>query len=131
MNVSEDRQYVIVCRRHKAILPQALLFWGSLTDDDMERSYGGYTMDIDKCERYTRNDLERLLLRDERPADKVVALACKALEKQIPKKPIKAKEHIMYSMCYICPNCQKNFSGTGIASYCYHCGQALDWSDEK
>ena len=78
-----------------------------------------------------RNDLERLLLRDERPADKVVALACKALEKQIPKKPIKAKEHIMYSMCYICPNCQKNFSGTGIASYCYHCGQALDWSDEK
>ena len=58
-------------------------------------------------------------------------LAMTALEKQIPKKPIKAKEHIMYSMCYICPNCQKNFSGTGIASYCYHCGQALDWSDEK
>ena len=58
-------------------------------------------------------------------------LAVEALEKQIPKKPIKAKEHIMYSMCYICPNCQKNFSGTGIASYCYHCGQALDWSDEK
>ena len=58
-------------------------------------------------------------------------LAMTALEKQIPKKPIKAKEHIMYSMCYICPNCQKNFSGTGIASYCYHCGQALDWSDIK
>ncbi len=58
-------------------------------------------------------------------------LAMTALEKQIPKKPIKAKEHIMYSMCYICPNCQKNFSGTGIASYCYHCGQALDWSGEK
>ena len=58
-------------------------------------------------------------------------LAVEALEKQIPKKPIKAKEHIMYSMCYICPNCQKNFSGTGIASYCYHCGQALDWSDEE
>ena len=32
-----------------------------------------------------RNDLERLLLRDERPANKVIALACKALEKQIPK----------------------------------------------
>lgn len=58
-------------------------------------------------------------------------MAIEALEKQIPKKPIKAKEHIMYSMCYICPNCQKNFSGTGIASYCYHCGQALDWSDTK
>lgn len=61
------------------------------------------------------------------------ALGCavEALEKQIPEKPIKAKEHIMYSMCYICPNCQKNFGGTGIASYCYHCGQKLDWSDEK
>ena len=59
MIVSDDRQYVIVCRRHKAILPQALLFWGSLTDDDMERSYGGYTMDIDKCERYTRDELEK------------------------------------------------------------------------
>lgn len=59
MNVSEDRQYVIVCREHKALLPEALLFWGSLTDDDMERSYGGYTMDIDKCERYTRNELEK------------------------------------------------------------------------
>lgn len=54
-----------------------------------------------------------------------------ALEKQIPKKSIKAKEHIMYSMCYVCPNCQKSFSGTGIASYCYHCGQALDWSGEE
>lgn len=59
MNVSDDRQYVIVCRRHKAILPQALLFWGSLTDDDAKRSYGGYTMDIDKCERYTRDELEK------------------------------------------------------------------------
>ena len=59
MNVSEDRQYVIVCREHKALLPEALLFWGSLTDDDMERSYGGYTMDINKCERYTRDELEK------------------------------------------------------------------------
>lgn len=46
MNVSEDRQYVIVCRRRKALLSPALLFWGSLTDDDMKRSYGGYTRDI-------------------------------------------------------------------------------------
>ena len=59
MNVSEDRQYVIVCRDHKALLSPALLFWGSLTDDDAKRSYGGYTMDIDKCERYTRDELEK------------------------------------------------------------------------
>ena len=59
MNVSEDRQYVIVCREHKALLPEALLFWGSLTDDNAERSYSGYTMDINKCERYTRDELEK------------------------------------------------------------------------
>ena len=59
MNVSEDRQYVIVCREHKALLSQALLFWGSLTDDDAKRSYGGYTMYIDKCDRYTRDELEK------------------------------------------------------------------------
>ena len=55
-----------------------------------------------------------------------------ALEKQMPKKPIPTEEqHIRYSMNYICPLCGKQFSGTGIADYCYHCGQALDWSDEK
>ncbi len=59
MNVSKDRQYVIVCREHKALLSPALLFWGSLTDDDAKRSYSGYTMDIDKCERYTRDELEK------------------------------------------------------------------------
>ena len=30
---------------------------------------------------------------------------------------------------YRCPNCVGNFSGTGIANYCYHCGQKLDWSE--
>lgn len=63
--------------------------------------------------------------------DEALAIVQKALEKQIPKKPIKAKEHIRYSMCYICPNCQRTFNGTGIASYCYHCGQALVWGDTE
>ena len=58
-------------------------------------------------------------------------IAIEALEKQIPKKPIKAQEHIRYEKCYICPNCGKIFSGTGIATYCYHCGQKLDWSVEE
>ena len=57
-------------------------------------------------------------------------IGIKALEKQIAKKPIKAQEHIRYAMCYVCPNCGKTFSGTGIANYCYHCGQRLDWSGE-
>ena len=56
----------------------------------------------------------------------------KALEKQIPKKPkLIEEQYIRYSMNYICPECGKRFSGTGIADYCYHCGQALDWSEEN
>lgn len=55
--------------------------------------------------------------------------AIKALEKQIPKKPQKAKEQVVrYTEGYICPLCGKGFTGTGIADFCYHCGQALDWS---
>lgn len=53
-----------------------------------------------------------------------------AVEKQKPKKPIKnRKQEIRYTSAYSCPNCGRSFTGTGIAKYCYHCGQALDWSD--
>ena len=52
------RKYVIVCNEHKAMLKDTLLFWGSLTDDNEERSFSGYTCQIDKCERYTRQELE-------------------------------------------------------------------------
>ena len=59
-----------------------------------------------------------------------IETAINALEKQIPKKPIPTEEqHIRYSMSYVCPLCGHYFSGTGIANYCYHCGQALDWKD--
>ena len=64
--------------------------------------------------------------------DAVLECMVNALEKQIPEKPIPADEqNIRYSMNYICPECGKRFSGTGIADYCYHCGQALDWSEEN
>ena len=54
----------------------------------------------------------------------------KALEKQIPKKPIKSdRQEIRYTLTYDCPTCGRQFTGTGFADYCYHCGQALDWSD--
>lgn len=56
--------------------------------------------------------------------------AIKALERQVEKKPITTEEqNIRYAMNYTCPSCGKHFTGTGIADYCYHCGQALDWSD--
>ncbi len=52
------RDYVIVCNEHSSIIRGALLFWGSRTEDDAKRSFGGYTCRIDKCERYTREELE-------------------------------------------------------------------------
>ena len=55
-----------------------------------------------------------------------------ALEKQIPKKPIKSeRQEIRYTLEYDCPTCGRSFTGTGFADYCYHCGQALDWGDDK
>lgn len=54
-----------------------------------------------------------------------------AVEKQKRKKPKNVNtEGYRYTDTYRCPICSGNFSGTGIADYCYHCGQALDWSEE-
>lgn len=53
-----------------------------------------------------------------------------AIEKQIAKKPIEDREqNIRYTSSYSCPNCGGGFTGTGIADYCYHCGQRLDWGE--
>lgn len=58
-----------------------------------------------------------------------IELAIKALEKQIPKKPIKNEKCSRYVTTYNCPCCDSLFNGTGLATYCYHCGQKFDWSD--
>ena len=96
-----------------------------------------------------RNDLERFLLRDERPANKVIALACKALEKQIPEKVVSQFEsHAIYdNVEYIdqldiatfkCPMCgcvlacgEIDMSDYSNCLYCDKCGQKLDWSDTE
>lgn len=81
-------------------------------------------------------------------------IAIKALEKQIPKKPISFKrtahdfqtefckhsgkscEHIKtYNheykyTSYKCPCCEHLISD-GTPSYCWNCGQAIDWSDNN
>lgn len=80
--------------------------------------------------------------------------AIEALEKQIPKKPISFKrtahdfqtefckhsgkscEHIKtYNheykyTSYKCPCCEHLISD-GTPSYCWNCGQAIDWSDNN
>ena len=63
--------------------------------------------------------------------DEELEVVVEALEKQIAKKPKKIEaEGYRYTDTYRCPTCGGNFSGTGIAYYCYHCGQKLDWGDE-
>lgn len=54
-------------------------------------------------------------------------LAIKALEKQIPKKPIYGDANIT------CPNCGDTllyYYTLFKRGYCDECGQALDWSEE-
>lgn len=59
-------------------------------------------------------------------------MAIKALEKQIPKKPIPQEaQYINCWMNYTCPLCGRNFHRLGISDCCYHCGQALDWGEEE
>ena len=56
----------------------------------------------------------------------VEATVIKALEKQIPKKPYDI-------VC--CPLCKIEVElqpiDTEQVTYCLHCGQAIDWSDDK
>lgn len=56
--------------------------------------------------------------------DRALALIQKVAEKQIPKAPIRG-----YISAYFCPCCVREVAGKGIADYCYHCGQALDWGN--
>lgn len=56
-----------------------------------------------------------------------LALAKEALEKQIPKNPIKIQTSPkrFYYACPICENRQDRQE-----KHCYECGQSLDWSEE-
>lgn len=64
-------------------------------------------------------------------ANKALEVADKAVQKQIPQKPVKTdNEGLRYTDAYRCPACGGNFAGTVIAEYCYHCGQALDWGGQ-
>lgn len=57
-------------------------------------------------------------------------MAIQALEKQIPKKPIKSENQVVrYVNTYYCPTCKLGITGTNIAKWCYHCGQKIYWGD--
>ena len=51
-------------------------------------------------------------------------------ERDTAKEPTKDSDSgVRYTDDYICPNCGKHFTGTGIAEFCYHCGQRLKWEE--
>lgn len=62
-------------------------------------------------------------------------IVIKALDKQIPKKPINVEKHY-----YNCPCCKQDLGVSDddifvyenpTPMYCHKCGQALDWSDTE
>ena len=81
----------------------------------------------------TRNQFDEDLVQEKTNQKAATKLAISALEKQIPKKPLDFKSQEFRSSttyrCRQCPNCGKKFA-VGVSRYCYHCGQALDWSRE-
>jgi len=55
MEISKDREYVLVSIKWTG--DGHLIFWGNKTDDNESRSYSGYTMNLDTCERYKRDEI--------------------------------------------------------------------------
>ncbi len=55
--IKPERKYVIVSNKHSGGWGGCMLFWGSLTEDNEKRSFGGYTQGIDRCERYTLDEI--------------------------------------------------------------------------
>jgi uncharacterized CHY-type Zn-finger protein len=62
-------------------------------------------------------------------------MAQNALKKQIAKKPIEIDEREkddFYYLSFICGSCLESVFGQSYRpSYCKHCGQKIDWSDEN
>lgn len=74
--------------------------------------------------------LDLISILDNPELKKALEMAKEALVKQIPEKPVISEEqHIRYVTAFECPVCNGKFTGFGVAKYCYHCGQAIDWSE--
>lgn len=88
-----------------------------------------------KCAEYAQMDYQD-------GVDVVLLAICKeALEKQVPKKPIKAnraieiggqlfmKDENEYWKCPICVNYDVPLREN--QQYCHYCGQKIDWGEEE
>ena len=70
---------------------------------------------------------EKRLINEEQDVERVIS----ALEKQMPKKPIKIRgSYFGKGKGGDCPNCKAGVNSIEY-KYCRICGQALDWSDTE
>lgn len=53
--MNTERKYVLVSAKWTK---EHLVFWGRLTKDEEDRSYGGYTSDLKSCERYSLDEVK-------------------------------------------------------------------------
>ena len=85
----------------------------------------------DKLRQYYRNT---------RSGKTIQLMILRAVEKRVPEKPIEYKVDVdklrvgngffcRGTTVYRCPHCMIFISR--VHEYCYECGQAIDWSDEK
>ena len=63
-------------------------------------------------------------------------VASVALEKQVPQKPIyegdDEQDHVLCPCCKEIVGVVDDYYGeNGLNIFCFHCGQALDWSNKK
>ena len=79
---------------------------------------------IEKCYRGENEDYKQAL-----------ELGVKALEKQIPKKPIveyKNTNDYITEIEWKCPICRTNYIElVPCGEWCNNCGNRIDWSDEE
>lgn len=61
--------------------------------------------------------------------DEACLMACEALDKQIPKKPLNLSNAPLDAYCAIfrCPRCEGRLKMKSKGAYCDKCGQAIDW----
>lgn len=56
-------------------------------------------------------------------------VAIEALEKQVPKKPLKNPKEFYGRNLYSCPVCNYGYF-LGGNKFCFRCGQKFDWSED-
>jgi hypothetical protein len=97
-------------------------------------------------DKLIRNEAEAIeCLKNNKPTSGYVMLqesidmAIKALKKQIPKKPRKTDSYrgmLIRVYAYECPTCgnaclEKYMNERQNTTFCWNCGQKLDWSDAE